>query len=291
MLKAPAAQPKASLTPRRLASWALLRLALLLFIALWAAPTIWMYSTALKPEGQVLKYPPEWLPSTTTLENFQLVFANFPILRWYLNDVITACSATVLVLITGSLAGYAFARIPFRFKEVIFYGIMLALLVPPEVTFIPLFLGFSEIGLANTYAGLFLPLVPSAFALFLFRDFFEQLPKDLEDAARVDGAGRFGVYWRIVLPLSTPVLVAVAILTFMTSWNNFMWPLIIASSDDTKTLPVGMNQFAPSFSTVAAVGYGLGMAGTSIIATPALLVFFLLSRQFMRGVSFTGLKG
>ena len=258
---------------------------------LWAAPVLWMISTALKPEGQVLKYPPEWLPRTVTWENFQIVIDNFPIFRWYLNDLIIACTATLLVLITGSLAGYGFARVPFRFKNVIFYGLMLALLVPPEVTFIPLFLGFSKIGLANTYAALFMPLVANAFALFLFREFFEQLPQDLEDAARVDGASRFDVYWRIILPLSVPVLIAVAILTFMSSWNNFMWPLIIASSDETKTLPVGMNQFAPSFSSVAAVGYGLGMAGTSIIATPAILVFLLLSRQFMRGVSFTGLKG
>jgi multiple sugar transport system permease protein len=275
----------------RLASGWLLRIALTFLAILWVAPVLWMFSTALKPEGQVLKYPPEWLPRQVTFENFQVVTDNFPIFRWYLNDLITACCATLLVLVTGSMAGYAFARLPFRFKEWVFYSLMLALLVPPEVTFIPLFLGFSEIGLGNTYAALFLPLVANAFALFLFRDFFEGLPVELEDAARVDGASRWQVYLRIVIPLSTPVLVAVAILTFMTSWNNFMWPLIIASSDDTKTLPVGMNQFAPSFSTVAAVGYGLGMAGTTIIAVPALLVFLLLSRQFMRGVSFTGLKG
>src|SRR5438552_2846877 len=291
MSSIPVAKRTNNLMARRLLSWAGLRLALAAFIALWAAPVLWMYSTALKPEGQDLKYPPEWLPRTVTWENFKIVIDNFPIFRWYLNDLIIACTATLLVLITGSLAGYGFARVPFRFKNVIFYGLMLALLVPPEVTFIPLFLGFSKIGLGNTYAALFLPLVPSAFALFLFRDFFEQLPLDLEDAARVDGAGRLGVYWRIVLPLSRPVLVAVAILTFMSSWNNFMWPLIMAGTDETKTLPVGMNQFAPSFSSVAAVGYGLGMAGTSIIATPAILVFLLLSRQFMRGVSFTGLKG
>jgi multiple sugar transport system permease protein len=264
---------------------------LVVLTVVWLGPVIWMYSTALKPEGEVLKFPPEWLPQRVTLENFQLVIDNYPIFRWYLNDLITACSATLLVLATGSLAGYGFARIPFRHKEVIFYGLMLALLVPPEVTFIPLFLAFSDIGLGNSYPALFLPLVANAFALFLFRDFFEQLPLEIEDAARVDGASRLQVFLRIVLPLSVPVMIAVAILTFMSSWNNFMWPLIISSSDETKTLPVGMNQFAPSLSTVAAVGYGLGMAGTSIIATPALLVFLLLSRQFMRGVSFTGLKG
>jgi ABC-type glycerol-3-phosphate transport system permease component len=272
-------------------SWLLLRLALAAFAIVWIAPVLWMFSTSVKPEGQVLKYPPEWLPQRVTFENFQIVIDSFPIFRWYFNDLVTACSATVLVLITGSMAGYAFARVPFRRKELVFYALMLALLVPPEVTFIPLFLGMSNVGLGNTYPALFLPLVANAFALFLFRDFFEGLPLELEDAARVDGASRWQVYVRIVLPLSTPVLVAVAILTFMTSWNNFMWPLIISGSDDTKTLPVGMNQFAPSFSTVAAVGYGLGMAGTTIIAVPALIVFLLLSRQFMRGVSFTGLKG
>ncbi len=274
----------------RTLSWVPLRLALIAFTVAWVAPIFWMFSTAVKPEGQVLKYPPEWLPQRFTLENFQIVIDNFPIFRWYLNDLITACAATVLVLITGSLAGYAFARVPFRFKEVVFYSLMLALLVPPEVTFIPMFIGMSNVGLGNTYPALFLPLVANAFALFLFREFFEQLPLELEDAARVDGASRWQVYLRIVLPLSTPVLVAVAILTFMSSWNNFMWPLIIAGSDETKTLPVGMNQFAPA-GGMSSVGYGLTMAGTTIVAIPALFVFLLLSRQFMRGVSFTGLKG
>src|SRR5205814_7421361 len=270
--------------------WLSYRAVLGLLAALWAAPVLWMVSTALKPEGQVLKYPPEWLLRTVTTENFKIVIDNFPIFRWYLNDIIIACSATLLVLVTGSLAGYSFARIPFRFKGVIFYGLMLALLVPPEVTFIPLFLGFSKAGLGNTYAALFLPLVPSAFALFLFRDFFEQLPLDLEDAARVDGAGRFGVYWRIILPLSRPVLIAVAILTFMSSWNNFMWPLIMAGTDETKTLPVKMTQFAVTANS-GSINYSLAMSGTTIIAVPALLVFLLLSRQFMHSVSFTGLKG
>jgi multiple sugar transport system permease protein len=259
---------------------------------LWLAPVLWMVSTAIKREGTILQYPIQWIPAARnlTLENFQLIVDNFPIFRWYLNDMISAGCATVLVLITGSMAGYAFARVPFRFKEVVFYTLMLALLVPPEVTFIPLFLAFSNVGLGNTYPALFLPLVANAFALFLFRDFFEQLPLELEDAARVDGASRWQVYVRIVLPLSAPVLVAVAILTFMSSWNNFMWPLIIAGTDETKTLPVGMNQFAPA-GGMSSVGYGLTMAGTTIVAAPALLVFLLLSRQFMRGVSFTGLKG
>lgn len=213
----------------------------------------------------MLKYPPEWFPQRIAFENFQLVSDNFPLFRWYLNDLITATSATMLVLITGSMAGDAFARLPFRWKELAFYVLMLALLVPPEVTFIPLF-GLSNVGLGNTYPALFLPLVANAFALFLFRDFFEQLPQELEDAARVDGASRWQVYLRIVLPLSTPVLVAVAILRFMTSWNNFMWPLIIASSDETKTLPVGMNQFAPA-GGMSPVGYGLTVAGTTMAGT------------------------
>jgi len=258
----------------------------------WLAPVLWMISTAVKREGTILQYPIQWIPPARnlTLENFRLIVDNFPIFRWYLNDMISAGCATVLVLITGSLAGYGFARVPFRFKELVFYSLMLALLVPPEVTFIPMFIGMSNIGLGNTYPALFLPLVANAFALFLFREFFEQLPLELEDAARVDGASRWQVYLRIVLPLSTPVLVAVAILTFMSSWNNFMWPLIIAGSDETKTLPVGMNQFAPA-GGMSSVGYGLTMAGTTIVAIPALFVFLLLSRQFMRGVSFTGLKG
>lgn len=257
----------------------------------WFAPTVWMISTAFKHEGDVLHYPPTWLPNPFTLENFRILFHYYPIFTWFRNDVIVATTTTILVLITGSLAGYAFARIRFRGKQFLFILFMCALLVPSEVTFIPLFLGFSAIGLGNTYAALFLPLVANAFALFLFREFFRQLPVDIEDAARIDGCGRISTFWRIVIPLSRPVFIANAILAFMTSWNNFMWPLIIASTDSTKTLPVGTEQFSNPPAASSSQGYGLGMAGTTFIAVPAILVFFILSRQFMRGVTYTGIKG
>jgi len=268
----------------------LLYLVAAVIAALWFAPTIWMISTAFKVEGTILHYPPEWLPRVVTLTNFQLILANFPVLMWYRNDIIVATTTAALVLITGSLAGYAFARMRFRGKNAFFILFMCALLVPPEVTFVPTFLGIAAVGLGNTYPALFLPLIANSFALFLFREFFRRLPQELEDAARIDGCSRVGAFLRIAIPLSRPVIIAVAILSFMSSWNNFMWPLIISSTDDTKTLPVGMNQFAPMGGS-SSVGYGLTMAGTAFVAIPAMLVFFILSRQFIRGVTYTGIKG
>jgi len=204
--------------------------------------------------------------------NARILIDNYPLLRWYRNSLVTAAATTMLVVVSGSLAGYAFARIPFRGREPLFYGLLLALLVPPEMTIIPLFLAFSRLGLADTYAALVLPQVANALTLLLFREFFRRLPSEVEDAARIDGASRLGVYWRIVLPLSWPVLATVAIVTFVASWNDFLWPLIITRTDATITLPVGMHQWDM-------------LEGAVLVALPAVSVFLVLSRSLMRGIS------
>ncbi len=220
------------------------------------------------------------LPLVAPLDRaaIRTTFDNFPLLRWYLNSLIATSATTALVVATGSLAGYAFARIPFRGREPLFVAVLAALLVPPEITFIPLFLGFASLNLADTFVGLVLPQAANVLTLYLFREFFAQLPQEIEDAARVDGASRLGVFWRVVLPLSWPVLIAVAALTFVGSWNNFLWPLIISTTDATRTLPVGIAAY-PS------------LAGATVTALPALLVFLLLSRHITRGVHFTGPRG
>ncbi|HEY3111365.1 MAG TPA: carbohydrate ABC transporter permease [Chloroflexota bacterium] len=257
---------------------------------LWVIPFFWMISTSLKPEGQILRYPPEWLPREVTLESYGRVLS-FQVGRWFWNSFVVATVSTLLTLILNSAAGYAFARIPFLGREVLFVAVLTTLMMPFEALVIPLFVMFSAAGLANTYAGLILPGLSSAFGVFLFRQFFLGLPRDLEDAARIDGCARWGVFWRIALPLAQPALVALAILHFMSNWNNLFWPLIVTSSDDVKTVPVGMIQFRPGFGADQGWAFGLAMAAATIQAVPPLIVFLILQRQFMKGIATVGLKG
>jgi multiple sugar transport system permease protein len=257
---------------------------------LWLVPFLWMISTSLKPEGQILRYPPEWLPQEVVWESYQKVLSS-QVGRWFWNSFVVATLSTLLTLILNSAAGYAFARIPFAGREVLFVAVLTTLMMPFEALVIPLFVLFSQVGLANTYASLILPGLSSAFGVFLFRQFFLGLPRDLEDAGRIDGCNRFGVFWRIALPLSQPALVALAILHFMGNWNSLFWPLIVTSSDDVKTLPVGMIQFRPGFGADQGWAFGLAMAAATIQAVPPLIVFLVLQRQFMKGIATVGLKG
>lgn len=257
---------------------------------LWIVPFFWMISTSLKPEGQILRYPPEWLPREVTLESYARVLS-FQVGRWFWNSLVVATLSTVVTLGLNSTAGYAFARIPFWGREVLFVAVLTTLMMPFEALVIPLFVMFSTAGLANTYAALILPGLSSAFGVFLFRQFFLSLPRDLEDAGRIDGCTRFGVFWRIALPLSQPALVALSILHFMANWNSLLWPLIVTSGDDVKTVPVGMIQFRPGFGADQGWAYGLAMAAATIQALPPLIIFIVLQRQFMKGIATVGLKG
>ncbi|HEV8635773.1 MAG TPA: carbohydrate ABC transporter permease [Chloroflexota bacterium] len=258
--------------------------------ALWIVPFLWMISTSLKAEGQILRYPPEWLPEEVTLESYQRVLS-FQVVRWFWNSLVVATTSTLLTLLLNSAAGYAFARISFWGREVLFVAVLTTLMMPFEALVIPLFVMFSMIGLANTYAALILPGLSSAFGVFLFRQFFLSLPRDLEDAGRIDGCSRWGVFWRIALPLAQPALVALAILHFMANWNSLFWPLIVTSTDDVKTVPVGMIQFRPGFGVDQGWAFGLAMAAATIQAIPPLVVFLILQRHFMKGIATVGLKG
>lgn len=256
----------------------------------WVIPFLWMISTSLKPEGQILRYPPEWLPREVTLIHYQKVLA-FPVIRWFWNSFVVAMSSTILTLFLNSLAGYSFARIPFLGREVLFVAVLTTLMMPFEALVIPLFVMFSSVGLANTYAALILPGLSSAFGVFLFRQFFLGFPRDLEDAGRIDGCGRWGVFWRIAFPLAQPAVIALAILHFMGSWNSLFWPLIVTSSDAVKTIPVGMIQFRPGFGADQGWAFGLAMAAATIQALPPLVIFLLLQRHFMKGMATVGIKG
>ncbi len=274
----------------RLAVWYVL-LAVVIIFAL--APIVWMLSTSFKPESQITTLNIEWIPRTFTMENYDAVFERFAILRWTLNSVIVSVAATLLVLLLDSLAGYALARMEFAGRNLLFSIILSMLFVPLQITVVPLFLMFSKVNLTDTYLALILPVGANVTGVFLMRQFFLNIPYELEDAARVDGASDLRIWWSVVMPLARPALTAVAIITFLSTWNSFFWPLIATRTDAARTLPVGIAQFMslrPGQSQ-SAQAYGRSMAGAVLAALPPILFFFALQRYFIQGISMSGLKG
>ena len=262
-------------------------------VVLSLGPIVWMVSTSLKPEVQILTTDIRWIPETPTLENFQLVLERHNMLRWTVNSLVVAVAATTLVLLLDSLAGYALARMEFMGRNVLFIIILSMLFVPLQITVVPLFLIFSRLGLTDTYVALILPVGANVTGVFLMRQFFLSIPGELEDAARVDGANDLQIWARIVMPLARPALLAVTIITFLSTWNSFFWPLIVTRSDAARTLPVGIAQFMslrPGMAQAAQM-FGTSMAGAVIAAIPPIIVFFLLQRRFIEGNSMSGMKG
>jgi ABC-type glycerol-3-phosphate transport system permease component len=257
------------------------------------APIVWMISTSLKPEGQILSATPHWIPQVMTLENFRRVLARYAFLRWTANSVVVAVVATAAAVALDALAGYALARFTFPGGGVIYSVIVSMLLVPIQVTVIPLFVVFAEWRMLDTFQALILPTTSNVTGVFLMRQFFLSIPGELEEAARIDGAGDIQVFFRIVLPLSRPAMAAVAALTFVSSWNNFLWPLIATSSDRARTLPVGIAQYmgAQAGTSGSAPAFGPPLASAVMATAPALIAFFLLQRYFTQGITMTGIKG
>ena len=263
-----------------------------LVLVLWVGPLFWMLSTSLKPEGQILSLVPRWIPQVFTLQNYREVLVKFPLVAWGLNSLIVATGATLVGLLISIPAAYAFAKMRFRGQQWMFLLILSTVLVPVHITIVPLFLGLAKLKLTDTYFSLIMPTVANGFGVFLLRQFFQGIPQELEEAATIDGAGRLGILLRVVLPLSRPPIMAVAIFLFIQSWNDFMWPLIVTNTDATRTLPVGLAaSLAGTVSGGAIAYYGMSMAGSVLATVPALLIFVLLQRYFVQGIALTGLKG
>ena len=263
-----------------------------LVLVCWVAPLLWMLSTSLKPEGQILSLIPRWIPKTLTLENYRDVLDKFRLVAWGVNSIVVAAGATILGLVISIPAAYAFAKMRFRGQHWIFLLILSTILVPVHITIVPLFLGLAKLKLTDTYFSLIMPTVANGFGVFLLRQFFQGIPRELEEAAVIDGASRLGILLRVVLPISRPPIMAVAIFLFIQSWNDFMWPLIVTNTDATRTLPVGLaSSLAGTVSGGAIAYYGMSMAGSVLATVPALLIFVLLQRYFVQGIALTGLKG
>jgi multiple sugar transport system permease protein len=262
---------------------------LLVFIALLVLlPLIWMLSTSLKPEREWFAREIHWIPQTITLENYEILFSSpaTPIGRWFLNSVMVASVTTVLVLAVDALAAYAYARMEFPGRKWLF-GLLLATLFLPGIMFlVPNFLTVHRLGLLNNYGGVIIPALAGVFGVFFLRQFFESIPKELEEAASIDGANRFQIFYMMILPLSKPALATLGILTFLGAWNDFLWPLLILKDRQLQTLPPGISTLQGAYTSE----YGLMLAGAVIVAVPVLVIYIALQRFVVQSVASTGLK-
>jgi multiple sugar transport system permease protein len=259
----------------------------------WGLPLVWMVSTSVKPPGQVMTRTVEWLPRTVTAENYIKVMQK-PVAHWLLNSTIVTAASTAISLTTGAMAGYALARLNFPGRNALFFLVLAVLIIPTEMTIVPLFIGVLKIGLVNSYLALMVPSLASAFSVYLFRNFFLSMPRELEDAASIDGASRFRIFWAVALPVARPAVIAGAILLSTNYWNAFLWPLLVIFQEDMKTLPIGMAAFTPGTGVGQSTqigGYAPAMAAMTILTLPSILVFLLLQRQFIEGATSAGIKG
>jgi len=254
--------------------------------AVMILPFVWMIATSLKSDADIFRYPTDLLPHHPTLTGYRDVWSRIPFARFFVNSVIFAGGVTLISLFLDSLTAFALARLRFRGRELCFWVILATLMVPFQITLIPLFVTVFEFGWLDTYQGLIVPRATNAFGIFLLRQFFVTLPRDLDDVARLDGASDFRVYWQIALPLSKPALATLAVFHFMYNWNDFLWPLVITSSTDMRTLPAGLTLFMGSY----VIEHAVLMAGSVISLLPLALAFILAQRYFVRGVVMTGIK-
>jgi multiple sugar transport system permease protein len=279
---------RADLTPRaRLGVYGLMCVLAIPFVF----PTWWMVTSSFKPVQEIFAFPPALLPRRLDLDAYAQVFALQPFALQYWNSLYIAAVVTFGTMAVASLAGYAFARIRFPGQNLVFMVVLLALLVPSEVTIVPLFRFFLGLGLVNTHWPLILvPILgaPCVLATFIMRQFFITLPPELEEAGRIDGLGRFGLFWRIALPLARPALGAVAIFTFLHSWNLYLEPIVFLSSTDKFTLPQALTQYVDAYGGPM---WNVQLAAVTLTALPVLIVFVIAQRQFIEGLAHTGLKG
>ena len=260
---------------------------LVIGLLLLVGPFLWMLLGSFKTTGELRQVPPTWWPENPTLANYEDLFSRLNFLGYFFNSTVVAVAVTAGNVIFCSMLGYALAKLDFPGKRVLFGVVLGTLMVPAVVTFMPLFVLVANLGLVNTHAGLILPFLAGAFGVFLMRQFIGGIPDELLDAARVDGAGEHYIFWRIVMPLCGPAIATLTILTFLASWNSFLWPLVVATSDRMYTLPVAIALFATGQQET---NVALLMAGSVVVILPVLIVFIALQRYFTQGIAMTGIK-
>jgi multiple sugar transport system permease protein len=265
----------------------LLHVALLAGLILMVGPFVWMIISSFKTTGELRQLPPTFIPEEPTLTNYRDLFDRLDFPRYFFNSTVVAFCVTAGNLLFCSMVGYALAKLEFAGKRVLLVLVLATLMVPSIVTFMPQFVLISNMGLANTHAALILPTVVGALGVFLMRQFISALPDELLDAARIDGAGEYRIFFKIILPLCGPPLATLAILTFLGSWNAFLWPLVVASTEDMYTLPVALSLFAIGQQET---NVALQMAGAVVVVLPVVVLFLAMQRYVIQGIATTGIK-
>lgn len=261
---------------------------LVVLAVLWLVPFAWALTTSLKTEADAAATPATWLPRDGfTLQAYQAVLEQGNVPVWAFNSLFTSAAITVIVVLTSALAAYAFSRIDFRGKKLLYVATIASIIVPPQVLIVPLFYQMLAFDMVDTYWGIILPQTIAPAMVFVLKKFFDQVPIELEDAARVDGAGRVRVFVQILLPLSRPILGAVAIFVFIGAWNNFLWPFIVTNDSALLTLPVGLQTIESAYG----IQYAQNMASALLAASPLIIVFLFFQRQIIKGISTTGFGG
>ena len=261
--------------------------ALLLLAVLSLAPLLWMASVSFMPRGEASQFPPPLLPSSATLEGYRALFATAGMGRNFANSLLVSLAIAAISVLLNTMAGYAFAKLRFAGRERIFQLLLAALVVPAQVAMLPLFLLMKQLGLVNTYWGVIVPAMASVFGIFLVRQYARGIPDALIEAARIDGASELRIFFQIVLPLLRPVLVTLAVFSFMAAWNDFMWPLIVLTDQERYTLPVAL----AALSREHIMDVELMMAGAVVTVLPVLALFLLLQRYYLQGLLLGSVKG
>ena len=276
--------------PRQVARLILPYVALILLTVAFVAPLLWMLSTSLKPNFQTTQFPPSWIPREFSGEGYSTILTTStqtPVLRWFVNSMVAAAAHAVLVLITASMAAYALARMSFRGKNILFAVIIATLFIPQFVFLMPNYLIVDSFGWLDTLLAIIVPSAAGAFGVFFLRQFFLSLPQELEEAALIDGANRYQIFFRIILPISKAPLATLAVLSFLTNWNDFLWPVYVLFSPQNLTLPPGLSILQGAYTT----NYTVIMAGGVIASVPVLILYIFAQRYIIQGVSRSGLKG
>jgi len=285
---APGRLARAGAGRRAIPAWTVLGYPLLVGLAVFTLiPIVWMVLTALKSPAEVAQIPPTWWPRTWHPENLAAAWNAAPFGRYLANTLLIAVSVTVLEVSTSALAAYAFARLRFRGRDALFLLYLATLMIPRQVTIIPLFILMRELHWVDTYHGLIIPQAFSAFGTFLLRQFFLTIPFELEDAARVDGSSRLGCLLRIILPLSGPALATLAVFIMLYQWNNLLWPLVMSNSDATRPIAVGLRVFLGQYGT----DWNLLMAASTLAIVPVVGLYLVAQRWFVQGITLSGFGG
>ncbi|MEY8323232.1 carbohydrate ABC transporter permease [Lachnospiraceae bacterium 54-11] len=250
-------------------------------------PLLFMVSTSFKTDSQIWKYDIQWIPKPIILDNYKRVFTDMPFGKFFTNSVIVAGGVTLGQIVTGYLAAYAFARIRFAGRDKIFMIFLATMMIPSYVLIIPQYIMVDKLGLMNSYGAMILPAVVSAFSIFLLRNFMYSIPFELDEAAMIDGCNRLQILLRIIVPLTKPALSAMVIFVFMNAWNNFLWPLLVTSSESMRTIPLALSYFQTSNDAE----YGPLMAAALVASLPILIVFMVAQNKFIEGMTMSGVKG